>query len=72
MLTGVNAGGHCRSWRAPAGLRVIASGGVASLEDMRAARAAEAEGIEGVIIGMALYRGAFTLHEALRIAAEGG
>ncbi|MHB1295919.1 MAG: 1-(5-phosphoribosyl)-5-[(5-phosphoribosylamino)methylideneamino]imidazole-4-carboxamide isomerase [Anaerolineae bacterium] len=52
------------------GLEVIASGGVASLEDLRALRAHADQGISGVIVGMALYRGAFTLPDALR-AAEG-
>ncbi len=48
------------------GLAVIASGGVASLDDLRALRAAG--DIAGVVIGQALYRGVFTLPEAL--AAE--
>jgi len=46
---------------------VVASGGVAGLDDVRAACAAAAEGIEGLIIGMALYRGAISLAEALRL-----
>lgn len=45
------------------GLAVIASGGVASLDDLRALRAAG--DIAGVVIGQALYRGVFTLPEAL-------
>lgn len=44
------------------GMDVIASGGIASLEDIRALREA---GIQGAIIGKALYEGAFTLEEAL-------
>jgi phosphoribosylformimino-5-aminoimidazole carboxamide ribotide isomerase len=51
-----------------AGLGVIASGGVATLDDVRALRAAEADGIEGVIIGMAIYRGAVSLAQAIAIA----
>jgi phosphoribosylformimino-5-aminoimidazole carboxamide ribotide isomerase len=47
------------------GLEVIASGGVASLEDVRALTG---EGIAGVIIGKALYTGALDLAEALAIA----
>ena len=46
-----------------AGLQVIASGGVASLEDVRRARR---EGLRGVIIGRALYEGKISLSEALR------
>jgi len=44
------------------GLRVIASGGVASLDDVRRARQA---GLRGVIIGRALYEGQISLREAL-------
>ena len=47
-----------------AGLDVIASGGVASLEDVR--RAYEA-GLSGVIIGRALYEGRVALENALRV-----
>ena len=42
---------------------VIASGGVSSLDDLRAI--ATVEGVEGAIVGKALYAGAFTLEEAL-------
>ncbi len=48
-------------------LPVIASGGVASLDDI--ARLREA-GASGVIIGSALYRGAFSLGEAIQTASE--
>ncbi|MGH7830709.1 MAG: 1-(5-phosphoribosyl)-5-[(5-phosphoribosylamino)methylideneamino]imidazole-4-carboxamide isomerase [Candidatus Binatia bacterium] len=44
---------------------VIVSGGVASLEDIRRLMGLEKEGIEGVIVGRALYNGAFTLREAI-------
>lgn len=44
------------------GLRVIASGGVVSLDDVRRARQA---GLKGVIIGRALYEGQISLREAL-------
>jgi phosphoribosylformimino-5-aminoimidazole carboxamide ribotide isomerase len=43
-------------------LQVIASGGIASLADLRAVQAA---GLAGAIVGRALYEGAFTLAEAL-------
>ncbi|MBN1401332.1 MAG: 1-(5-phosphoribosyl)-5-((5-phosphoribosylamino)methylideneamino)imidazole-4-carboxamide isomerase, partial [Anaerolineae bacterium] len=49
-------------------LRVIASGGVASLEDLRALKPHEPDGVDGVIIGMALYRGTIALAEALQVA----
>ncbi len=48
---------------------IIASGGVSTLEDIRALRALTEFGIEGSIVGKALYAGAFTMQEAL-IAAE--
>ncbi|TQM69972.1 1-(5-phosphoribosyl)-5-[(5-phosphoribosylamino)methylideneamino] imidazole-4-carboxamide isomerase [Actinomadura hallensis] len=44
---------------------VIASGGVSSLDDLRALAALVPEGVEGAIVGKALYAGAFTLEEAL-------
>lgn len=49
---------------------VIASGGVATLDDLRALAELEPIGVEGVIAGKALYAGAFTVREAL--AALGG
>lgn len=51
-----------------AGVAVIASGGVASLDDVRAVRAVADRGIEAVIIGRALYTGAVRLGEAIREA----
>lgn len=47
---------------------IIASGGVSTLADIQALRALTAIGIEGSIIGKALYAGAFTLEEALKVA----
>lgn len=47
---------------------VIASGGVSSLDDIAAIRSLVPVGVEGAIIGKALYSGAFTLREALRVA----
>ncbi len=49
---------------------VIASGGVASLDDLRALRAAASAGIEGVICGRALYDGRIDLADALAVLAE--
>jgi phosphoribosylformimino-5-aminoimidazole carboxamide ribotide isomerase len=64
MLTGVNVAATVDLARA-SGLRVIASGGVASLEDIRSLAAHVLDGIEGVITGQALYTGALDLREAL-------
>jgi phosphoribosylformimino-5-aminoimidazole carboxamide ribotide isomerase len=47
---------------------VIASGGVASLEDIRALVDLNQEKIQGVIVGRALYTGAIDLRDALRLA----
>jgi phosphoribosylanthranilate isomerase len=44
---------------------VIASGGVASLDDLRAVAKLVPDGVEGAIVGKALYAGAFTLEDAL-------
>jgi phosphoribosylformimino-5-aminoimidazole carboxamide ribotide isomerase len=50
------------------GMPVIASGGVATLEDIRSLRARFNHGIAGAITGRALYEGRFTLAEALAAA----
>ncbi|MDX2375711.1 bifunctional 1-(5-phosphoribosyl)-5-((5-phosphoribosylamino)methylideneamino)imidazole-4-carboxamide isomerase/phosphoribosylanthranilate isomerase PriA [Microbacterium sp. LRZ72] len=47
---------------------VIASGGVSSLDDIAALRDLVPHGVEGAIVGRALYAGAFTLAEALDVA----
>jgi 1-(5-phosphoribosyl)-5-[(5-phosphoribosylamino)methylideneamino] imidazole-4-carboxamide isomerase/N-(5'phosphoribosyl)anthranilate isomerase len=44
---------------------VVASGGVSSLDDLRALADLVPLGVEGAIVGKALYAGAFTLPEAL-------
>ncbi|GAA3462010.1 MULTISPECIES: bifunctional 1-(5-phosphoribosyl)-5-((5-phosphoribosylamino)methylideneamino)imidazole-4-carboxamide isomerase/phosphoribosylanthranilate isomerase PriA [Saccharothrix] len=44
---------------------VIASGGVSSVADLVALAALDRDGVEGAIVGKALYAGAFTLPEAL-------
>lgn len=47
---------------------VVASGGVSSLADIAALRDLVPVGVEGAIVGKALYAGAFTLEEALAVA----
>src|SRR5699024_5326783 len=44
---------------------VIASGGISTVDDLREIATLEPTGVEGAIIGKALYTGAFTLPEAL-------
>lgn len=69
MLTGVNveATAHLAE---QTGLQVIASGGVASLRDIMALKARESAGIEGVIVGQALYTGTIDLRQAIERAAN--
>lgn len=50
---------------------VVASGGIATLEDIRLLKTLVSIGVEGAIMGKALYAGAFTLEAALQIANEG-
>jgi phosphoribosylanthranilate isomerase len=47
---------------------VVASGGVAKLDDIAALRSLVPEGVEGAIVGKALYAGAFTLLQAMAVA----
>ncbi|WFE67010.1 bifunctional 1-(5-phosphoribosyl)-5-((5-phosphoribosylamino)methylideneamino)imidazole-4-carboxamide isomerase/phosphoribosylanthranilate isomerase PriA [Micromonospora sp. WMMD714] len=51
---------------------VIASGGVSTLDDLRALATLESAGVEGVIAGKALYAGAFTVAEALATLRAAG
>jgi 1-(5-phosphoribosyl)-5-[(5-phosphoribosylamino)methylideneamino] imidazole-4-carboxamide isomerase/N-(5'phosphoribosyl)anthranilate isomerase len=56
----------CSRTKAP----VVASGGVSSLDDLRALAGLTPIGVEGAIVGKALYAGAFTLKQALEAASE--
>ena len=49
---------------------VVASGGVSSLADLIAIRELTSIGVEGAIVGKALYAGAFTLPQALEVVAR--
>ncbi len=77
MLTGLNVQATADLAQV-SGLRVIASGGVASLEDLvrlraaqaRLARSGSAGRIEGVIIGQALYTGTLSLPDAIETATN--
>jgi 1-(5-phosphoribosyl)-5-[(5-phosphoribosylamino)methylideneamino] imidazole-4-carboxamide isomerase/N-(5'phosphoribosyl)anthranilate isomerase len=64
MLSGPNLG-LLRDVCAATNRPVIASGGVSSLDDLRAIAGLTPLGVEGAIVGKALYVGAFTLPEAL-------
>jgi phosphoribosylanthranilate isomerase len=50
---------------------VVASGGISSLDDLAALRELVPLGLEGAIVGKALYAGAFTLEQALDVAGRG-
>lgn len=67
MLSGVNVEATASLARA-AGIPVIASGGVRDMDDMKAIKAAESAGIEGVIVGKAIYMGSLNLVDALSLA----
>lgn len=69
VLTGVNAAA-CAELARATGLFVIASGGVATLDDVRAAGKLADEGVSGLIIGRALYAGNFSLPEALAVCEK--
>lgn len=64
MLGGPNRAALRRLAMAAPPLKVIASGGVSSLEDLRALRALDLPNLSGVIVGRALYEGRFTVAEA--------
>ncbi len=49
---------------------VVASGGISNLDDIAALRELVPLGVEGAIVGKALYAGAFTLAEALDVAGR--
>lgn len=63
MLTGPNVDG-LRDLAAATTLEVIMSGGVGTLDDLRAIRAGAPPNVVGTIVGRALYDGRFTLAEA--------
>jgi phosphoribosylformimino-5-aminoimidazole carboxamide ribotide isomerase len=67
MLGGPNLEQTCAIAR-ESGLRVTASGGVSSLEDISKLKTIRGCGVDSVIVGKALYEGRFTLKEALKAA----
>ncbi len=69
MLSGINLEAT-REIAELSGLKVTASGGVATLDDIYAVKELQEFGVDSLIIGKALYEGAFTLEEALDAADE--
>jgi phosphoribosylformimino-5-aminoimidazole carboxamide ribonucleotide (ProFAR) isomerase len=49
---------------------VIASGGISSLDDIAVLTALVGAGVEGAIVGKALYAGKFTLEQALKVSGR--
>ncbi|MCF0253208.1 MAG: 1-(5-phosphoribosyl)-5-[(5-phosphoribosylamino)methylideneamino]imidazole-4-carboxamide isomerase [Duodenibacillus sp.] len=70
MLTGVNAEATAELARA-VNVPVIASGGMHTLEDVRALLAVEADGVMGAVLGRSLYEGTIDFAAAQRLAAAG-
>jgi phosphoribosylformimino-5-aminoimidazole carboxamide ribotide isomerase len=68
MMTGVNIEATVRLAQALT-VPVIASGGLASMDDVRALLAVESEGIAGCITGRAIYEGKLDFAAAARLAA---
>lgn len=65
-LTGVNVQATAEIARY-SGVKVVASGGVSSIEDIKLLKQYEKDGIEGVIVGKSIYTGSLSLPEALKI-----
>jgi len=66
MMQGVNLPA-IRDLAEETSLGIIASGGVTSLDDLRALKRFEAEGVTGVIAGRALYEHRFSVPQALAV-----
>ena len=70
MLDGVNVGQTCALAR-ESGLKVTASGGISSLENIKSlVKVGSASGVDSVIVGRAIYEGRFTVGEALQSAGS--
>lgn len=71
MMSGCNVDATVRLARA-IHIPVIASGGVTNISDIEALCAVQDEGIEGVVVGKALYEGTLNLAEAMKVAEHKG
>ena len=67
MLTGPNIP-ETGNMAVKTGLKIIASGGVSSLDDIRALKDIERFGVDSVITGKAIYEGKLDLREAIEVA----
>ena len=66
-LEGVNVEATAQLAR-ESGIKIVASGGVKSIDDIKALLPYEKEGIEGVIVGKSIYMGTLDLTEAVKVA----
>lgn len=66
-LAGVNVEATAKLAR-ESGVKVVASGGVKSLADIKALKPYEKDGIEGVIVGKSIYMGTLDVKEAIAAA----
>ncbi|MBX3060438.1 MAG: 1-(5-phosphoribosyl)-5-((5-phosphoribosylamino)methylideneamino)imidazole-4-carboxamide isomerase, partial [Anaerolineae bacterium] len=69
VLTGVNAAATAELAQAT-GLQVIASGGVAALDDVRRCLELADQGVVGVIMGRAIYDGRIHLQDAISLTQK--
>lgn len=67
-LEGVNVEATAQLAR-ESGIKVVASGGVKSIDDIKALLPYEKDGIEGVIVGKSIYTGTLDLAEAIKLVA---
>lgn len=70
-LSGVNVEATARLAR-ESGVKIVASGGVKSLDDIKALLLCEQDGIEGVIVGKSIYTGSLDLQEAIALVESAG
>ncbi len=68
-LSGVNVEATAKLAR-ESGVNIVASGGVKSIDDIKALKPYEKDGIEGVIVGKSIYMGTLDLAQAIAIAAK--
>lgn len=70
-MSGVNVEATARLAR-ESGVKIVASGGVKSLDDIKALLLCEQDGIEGVIVGKSIYTGSLDLQEAIALVESAG
>ena len=66
MLSGVNLA-TTREIAEASGIKVTASGGIGTLDDLQKVKSLESVGVDSVIVGKAIYEGRFSLSEALKL-----